>query len=298
VHAVHFHKWCRAQLVAYGQTLPPQGPHFSDELVERVIRAVDRKQIPSGQYQAVLIDEGHDFAPEWLKLVTQMVDPTTNSLLVLYDDAQSIYERARSKQFSFKSVGIQAQGRTTILKINYRNTKQILQTASLVAADLLTAEEKDDDGIPLLKPISCGRDGEAPIIIKLPTLRDEAFAIADHLSQAHKEGFAWGDMAILCVDWKTMDLCASTLAQRKLPHRVRKKTGEYQPGADAIQVMTMKVSKGLEFPVVALPGVGHMPAPGEDEKDAARVFYVAATRATQKLVITASRDQGFGRRLA
>lgn len=39
------------------------------------------------------------------------------------------------------------------------------------------------------------------------------------------------------------------------------KGGDYQPGADAIQVMTMKVSKGLEFPVVALPGVGHMPAP-------------------------------------
>ena len=297
VHAVHFHKWCRAQLVAYGQTLPPQGPHFSDELVERVIRAVDRKQIPSGQYQAVLIDEGHDFAPEWLKLITQMVDPNTNSLLVLYDDAQSIYERARSKQFSFKSVGIQAQGRTTILKINYRNTKQILQTASLVAADLLTAEEKDDDGIPLLKPISCGREGEAPIIIKLPTLRDEAFAIADHLSQAHKEGYAWGDMAILCADWKTMDLCASALAQRKLPHRVRKKTGEYQPGADAIQVMTMKVSKGLEFPVVALPGVGHMPAPGEDEKEAARVFYVAATRATQRLVMGTGGNGEFGRRL-
>ena len=50
--------------------------------------------------------------------------------------------------------------------------------------------------------------------------------------------------------------------------------------ANAIQVMTMKVSKGLEFPVVALPGVGHMPAAGEDEQLAARVFYVAATRAT------------------
>ena len=297
VHVRHFHKWCRDQLVAYGQTLPtnhmPVGAMMAD-MVQRVINAVDRTQIPSGQYQAVMIDEGHDFAPEWLKLVTQMVDPNTNSLLVLYDDAQSIYERARSKQFSFKSVGIQAQGRTTILKINYRNTKQILQTASLVAADLLTAEEKDDDGIPLLKPISCGRDGEAPIIIQLPTLRDEAVAIADHLSQAHKEGYAWGDMAILCADWKTMDLCASALAQRKLPHRVRKKTGEYQPGADAIQVMTMKVSKGLEFPVVALPGVGHMPAPGEDEKDAARVFYVAATRATQRLVMGVGAGRGFG----
>ena len=297
VHARHFHKWCRDQLVAFGQNIPAQGPQMFDEMVNNVIRAVDRKQIPSGQYQAVLIDEGHDFAPEWLKLVTQMVDPTTNSLLVLYDDAQSIYERSRSKQFSFKSVGIQAQGRTTILKINYRNTRQILQVASLIAADLLTADDKDDDGIPLLKPISCGRDGEAPIIIKLPSLREEAFAIADQLSHSHKEGHAWGDMAILCADWKTMDLCAHALQQRKLPFNVRKRSGDYNPAADAIQIMTMKVSKGLEFPVVALPGVGHMPAAGEDEQEAARVFYVAATRATHRLVIGVGGDCGFGRRL-
>jgi hypothetical protein len=297
VHVRHFHKWCRDQLVTYGQTIPQQGPRLFDEMVENVIRGVDRKQIPSGQYQAVMLDEGHDFAPEWLKLVTQMVDPTTNSLLVLYDDAQSIYERARSKQFSFKSVGIQAQGRTTILKINYRNTRQILQTASLVAADLLTADDKDDDGIPMLKPVSCGRDGQAPIIIKLPTLSDEAAAIADHLASAHQEGFAWGDMAVLCFDAKTRDLCARTLAQRKLPVENRIGSGDFDPTSNKIKVMTMKVSKGLEFPVVALPGVGHMPAAGEDEKDAARVFYVAATRATQRLVIGVGGDGGFGERL-
>ena len=296
VHVRHFHKWCRDQLVAFGQTLPAYNMAVDlkmADMVQRVIGAVDRKQIPSGQYQAVMIDEGHDFAPEWLKLVTQMVDPTTNSLLLLFDDAQSIYERARSKQFSFKSVGIQAQGRTTILKINYRNTRQILQTANLVAADLLTADDRDDDGIPLVKPISCGRDGEAPIIIKLPSLREEAYAIADQLSSAHKEGHAWGDMAILCADWNTMELCADALHQRKLPFNVRKRSGDYNPAADAIQIMTMKVSKGLEFPVVALPGVGHMPAKGEDEQEAARVFYVAATRATHRLVITASGHSGF-----
>jgi superfamily I DNA/RNA helicase len=299
VHVRHFHKWCYDQLKYAGQNLPPQGPKFSEDLVDYVIRAVDREQIPSGQYQAVMIDEGHDFAPEWLKLVTQMVDPTTNSLLVLYDDAQSIYERARSKQFSFKSVGIQAQGRTTILKINYRNTRQILQTASLVAADLLTADDKDDDGIPLLKPVSCGRDGQAPIIIKLPTLRDEAAAIADHLASAHQEGFAWGDMAVLCADTQTRDLCARTLAQRKLPVENRTRSGDFDPTSNKIKVMTMKVSKGLEFPVVALPGVGHMPAAGEDEKEAARVFYVAATRATQRLAIGVggNGDGEFGVRL-
>ncbi len=301
VHVRHFHKWCRQQLVTYGQTLPASDMPVNakmDEMVFRVIRAVDRQQIPSGQYQAILIDEGHDFAPEWLKLVTQMVDPGTNSLLLLYDDAQSIYERSRTRQFSFRSVGVQAQGRTTILKINYRNTRQILQTASLVAADLLTADDKDEDGIPLIKPISSGRDGPAPLIIRLPTLRDEASKIAELLEGAHEDGHAWGDMAILCQDWKTMDLCADVLHQRKLPHHVRKKTGDFKPNSNTIQIMTMKVSKGLEFPVVALPGLGHMPTMGGDAQEAARVFYVAATRATHQLMITVSGDSAFGQQLA
>jgi hypothetical protein len=186
VHARHFHKWCRQQLVAFGQPVPGQGPGMFDEMVEGVIRAVDRRQIPSGQYRAILIDEGHDFAPQWLRLVTQMVDPETNSLLLPYDDAQSIYERQRSRQFSFKSVGIQAQGRTTILKINYRNTRQILQTASLIAAELLSPDEKDEDGIPLVQPVSCGREGAEPVFIRLPTLRDEAHRIADLLGPARR----------------------------------------------------------------------------------------------------------------
>lgn len=300
VHVRHFHKWCRDQLVAYGQTLPAHSLPIDAKMVDmvnRVIRAVERNQIPSGQYQAVLIDEGHDFAPEWLKLITQMVDPATNSLLVLYDDAQSIYERTRSKQFSFKSVGIQAQGRTTILKINYRNTRQILQTASLIAADLLTAEDKDDDGIPLLKPVSCGREGEEPLIIRLPNLRAEVDAIADQLSAAHQQGYAWGDMAILCRHKWVMRECAHALARRKLPHKVREGAGDFQPHADTIKVMTMQASKGLEFPVVALPGVGQMPSPDENEQEAARVFYVAATRATHRLLITVSGDGRFGKEL-
>ncbi len=297
VHVRHFHKWCYDQLKYSGQAMPPQGPKFSEELVDRVIRAVDRKHIPSSQYQAVLIDEGHDFAPEWLKLVTQMVDPTTNSLLLLYDDAQSIYERSRKKNFSFKSVGVQAQGRTTILKINYRNTKQILQTASLIAADLLTADDKDDDGIPLLKPISCGRDGQTPLIIHLPTLRDEANKIAELLSDAHKEGHAWGDMAIICRHYSVMEECASALARRKLPYQVRKSSGDFKPNVDTIKVITMHACKGLEFPVVALAGIGKMPDAGEDVSEEARLFYVAATRATHSLLVTVSGVADFGQKL-
>lgn len=301
VHAVHFHKWCRQQLVAYGQSLPDNNQSVADkmaDMVQRVITGVDRRQIPSGQYRAVLIDEGHDFAPEWLRLVVQMVDPATNSLLVLYDDAQSIYDRTqKSKNFSFKSVGIQAQGRTTILKINYRNTRQILQTASLVAADLLTAEDKDDDGVPLLKPVSCGRDGEAPLIVRLPTLREEVAQVAELLATAHREGHAWADMAILCRHHSEMDMCHEFLRKRKLPHQLRRNSSSVlDPAHDSIKVMTLHVSKGLEFPVVALVGAGRMPAEGEDEREEARLFYVGATRATQRLVIGASGGGRFAER--
>jgi len=301
VHVRHFHKWCHEQIKAFGQTLPAQGTHFFEELVDAVIRGVERKQIPSGQYQAVLIDEGHDFAPEWLKLVVQMVDPASNSLLVLFDDAQSIYQRHTAcnaaRPFSFKSVGIQAQGRTTVLKINYRNTQQILQTASLVAADLLSGADQGDDDIVLLQPVSCGRAGPAPLLICLPTLQEEAWAMADHLRLAHEQGHAWGDMAVLCADWKTRDLCAQVLHQRGLPLENRVVTGDFDPDSDKIKVMTMHASKGLEFALVALPGVGHMPAPDEDEKEAARLFYVAATRATHSLVIGVGGDGALGKQL-
>ena len=304
VHARHFHKWCRDQLLAYGQSLPQDGTGFSDELVDKLIRAVDRKQIPAGQYRAILIDEGHDFKPAWFKLVTQMVDPLTNSLLVLYDDAQNIYERTTSrddrKQFSFKSVGIQAQGRTTVLKINYRNTQQILQTASLIAAELLSAQDMDDDGIPLVRPVSCGREGPAPQIIRLPSLRDEASAIADQLSAAHQEGHAWGDMAVFCRHHWMLDEIARPLKMRQLPYQVRRGTGpgNFNPRADSIKLMTMHASKGLEFAVVALPGIGQMPMRSADERSEARLFYVAATRATHRLVVTVSGQGGFGQRLA
>ena len=53
-----------------------------------------------------------------------MVTPETNALLVLCDDAQSIYRKEARRKWSWASVGIQAKGRTTILRLNYRNTAE------------------------------------------------------------------------------------------------------------------------------------------------------------------------------
>ena len=79
---------------------------------------------------------------------------------------------------------------------------------------------------------------------------------------------------------------------------MRKRPADHHPGADDIQVMTMNVSKGLEFPAMALLGVGLMLAQGEDETEAARVFYVVVTMATQRLVLGVGGDGGFGQKFA
>lgn len=56
----------------------------------------------------------------------------------------------------------------------------------------------------------------------------------------------------------------------------------------------MKISNSLEPAVVSLRGLECMPAPEEDEKEAGRMFFVAATRAAWRLVIEVGGDGGFG----
>jgi len=113
-------------------------------------------------------------------------------------------------------------------------------------------------GIPLVKPVSCGRNGHAPILIKLPTLREETLGIADQLNQAHKEGHARGDIPLLSHDYTARDRCSQVLHQRQMPVDMRHSPSDFDPTSDTIKAKTMKASKGLEFPVVAQPEVQPM----------------------------------------
>jgi superfamily I DNA/RNA helicase len=95
----------------------------------------------------------------------------------------------------------------------------------------------------------------------------------------------WGDdgfvdrdlVVILCRHHSEMDMSAETLRKRKLPQHLRRNSSSvFDPAHDSIQVMTLHVSEGQEFPVVALAGAGRMPAEGEDECEEARLFYLRA----------------------
>jgi hypothetical protein len=300
----HFHGWCMDQLKKHRILRPNpkeyQGEAYIEELVNRVIAAVDAGKIPAGTYDAVMLDEGHDFKPEWLKLIAQMVNPETNSLLVLYDDAQNLYGEKRSQKFSFKSVGIQARGRTTILKLNYRNTEQVLGVAYEFAKEVMTPTTGDDDQVVLVEPASAGRQGIMPDLIKLPSFKHEVDYLAQRVQQLHERGTPWNEIAII-YRFKFMgDRIFQDFQRMHIPIEwvnANNDSRNYNPAEESIKLITMHSSKGLEFPVVCVPGVGYMPNENQELTEEARLMYVAMTRAIDQLIITCHRSSEFTNRV-
>lgn len=289
VQVHHFHDWCGTQLKTYHVNVLEGDDQYWERQVRSVIDGVDKGHIPRAQYGAVLIDEGHDFEAEWLTLVVQMIDPETSSLLLLYDDAQSIYKKKSGLGFSLASTGIQAKGRSTILKLNYRNTREILDFAYRFASDYFGQSDSDDEDIPIIKPEAAGVTGPKPTVHFLSDWKGEIRYMVDCLQAWHKQGIAWRDMAVIYIHGYQGKTIANQLKELDIPHlwmATKDYKKNYDPSIDRITVLTIQSSKGLEFPSVIITGVGQL-GNKEAEQDA-RLLYVGMTRAQRELHLTMS----------
>lgn len=114
IEVYHFHYWC-----AKTWGLKDEG------MIEELIKRIKNGDVGTPRYDAILIDEGQDFEPGWLRLAFTTLNPETHSFLLVEDRAQQIYHRKSLSQ----ELGISFQGRSRILTINYRNTEQIIKFA-------------------------------------------------------------------------------------------------------------------------------------------------------------------------
>jgi superfamily I DNA/RNA helicase len=278
------------------ELIESDAPHYERQ-VQSVISAVEKGQIPRAQYGALLIDEGHDFEADWLRLITQMVDPEINSLLLLYDDAQSIYKKKSGLGFTLSSVGIRASGRTTILRLNYRNTREILKYAYDFASHYLERRDaEDEDHVPLIEPEAAGTAGPEPVLRKFDTLSAEADFMVAAIRKWNSEGVAYRDVAVLYPSAKVGEVMAAALQRDKVPHLwLKNKTDKlaYDPAVDQINLLTIHSSKGLEFPRVIMVGAGALGVKEDRIISDARLCYVGMTRAQECLLVTSSRSGGF-----
>ena len=300
VQVYHFHDWCGQQLKTYHVELQDSGKPYWEREVETVIDAVDRGYIPKAQYGALLIDEGHDFESEWLKLVVQMISPGNDSLLLLYDDAQSIYKKRAGLGFSLSSVGIQAQGRTTILRLNYRNTREILSFAYAFAQHYLNPQSTDDDHIPLIEPEAAGNNGPEPVVRQFDTLSHEIDYTLACLSKWHAQGIQWGDMAVIYAVGNQGHAVAAQMRVAGIPHvwlGAKQYKSAYDPIDDSVTVLTIHSSKGLEFPRVVMLGIGQLDDDEKQRQRNARLLYVGMTRAQECLLMTLSGENEYSQRV-
>ncbi len=301
VNVYHFHDWCATILRTYNFPVPRRAGDDFEQSIERVIDKVGKGQIPSGQYGAILIDEGHDFKPHWLQLVVRMVDPDTKSLLLLYDDAQSIYENRAGLGFTLKDVGIEAQGRTTILKLNYRNTEEIIQFAYEFAKTYRESVKKPGKQVPDVTPASAGRHGPNPVLKQFRNFSEEARYIAGVYRKMHDErGVPWSSMCVVyCHRWMGKEI-ADEFQRTMIPTSWLRDTSakkKLDVKEETVKLVTMHSSKGLEFETVAAAGVGYMGFEEEREASDAKLLYVAMTRAMDNLLVTSCKETPMVERL-
>jgi hypothetical protein len=292
-----FHAWCRDMVQSYALE-PPQGvagDAYFQALAGTLVQAVERGRVPGGQYLSVLIDEAHDFEDAWLAIAAKMVSPRTNSLLVLYDDAQSIYHRpGRPRRTSFASLSIEARGRTSILRLNYRNTAEVLALAMACAERLLDEAGAGGDGDepPRLHPASAGRRGPLPVLIEAADPRAEAEEVAARVQAAIGAGASPDEIVLLLRTKAAMRPFERALAARRIAFQSMNDVAfrRFDWARPAVRLVTLHSAKGLEFARVFVAALNLMPHPAESIDEATRLLYVAMTRATHELVLSAHGD--------
>jgi superfamily I DNA/RNA helicase len=214
---------------------------------------------------------------------------------VLYDDAQSIYQPKRRK-FNFASVGIDARGRTSILRLNYRNTAEVMALAVHCAQQLLAGASSEqpanEEDMPLVQPASAGRRGPMPVLLEGRTASVEAELVAERVALLYAEGAALDDIAVLARAKYLLEpvqraLHARGIACQSMATQAARHFDWTQP---SVKLLTMHSAKGLEFPHVFIVGLQTMPMRDETFDEAVRLLYVAMTRSTQALVLSAHGD--------
>ena len=235
----------------------------------------------------MLIDEAHDLADEWLAAAVQMVDPATKSLLVLYDDAQSIYQKSRRK-LSFAKLGIEAKGRTEILKINYRNTTEVLALAMECADGILhDGRATSEEDMPLIIPQSAGRSGPLPTFHRFEGGLQEAAYVAGAIAELIAQGRSPDDIAVLSRNRRSLDTMRTAIERAGVacspskfgPPRATRPAG--RQAHDASQQQGARISRGVRG------GIGRARLQPGRKVEELRLLYVGMTRATHRLSLSA-----------
>ncbi|MDO3408377.1 3'-5' exonuclease [Saccharibacillus sp. CPCC 101409] len=294
IETATFHEWLWSKL------------RMKDDGIETLLEKIDRGEAILPKYDAILIDEGQDFEPSWLELLSKVLNPETQSLLLVEDKAQNIFKRKTSLS---SSTGLDFRGRSKILSINYRNTAQIVNFAwdfyrTHSSLKDRVKEGSSVEGVEIIPPQSTKRKGPEPIVKQCGNFNEEAAWVAAAIRKLHEEKkVPYAEIAILyrvrsTFSYSYVDRLRKELDRLEIPHdwiaeNVTSKRA-YDRGADKVKLSTIDSSKGLDFKAVFIVNVESMPFKLEENVEReVSLFYIGMTRAMDWLFLSYCRVEGF-----
>lgn len=281
--------------------------YSAEEISQTLIKMIDENKYKPLLYDAILIDEAHDFHNEWLRLIVSCLNPVTNSLFIVHDSAQNIYR----KGFSFKKVGVQIKGRTKVLRTNYRNTKEIADLASAFLSQGVKFTDtellRDDEGqlLEIIRPQATLRSGPIPLMVQCETYREECAETAARVKLWLEKGeFPAQEILILYVkrgpkkdDDRYIEAILNSLTEAGVAYewitKDQQSKREFQLSSPKVKVSTIHSAKGLDFAAVAMVGIALLPASDQEIDQDRKLIYVGLTRARKYLLITYCKETQF-----
>lgn len=246
----------------------------------------------SAKYDMVLVDEAQDLGNTGLNLAWAMGKQERpkehRHFVIALDSAQNVYRR----KMTWNPPEMTAQGRATVLRKNYRNTKETLDFALGTVADISptnTGSTSADDLDVLVVPEAALRHGEPPVLLECPDLKTEAKRLTEETVELLRKGAKPDDIVIMSGSKELRITLQQTLRAKEIPVLdAQRKRDQVVSSSGKVRVATLQLLKGLEYRHVLVGGVNHIWARDDDDETRQRLLYVAMTRATETLTVTYS----------
>jgi len=197
------------------------------------------------KYRYILVDEFQDTNYIQFELLKLLAAKHRN-LTVCGDDDQSIFRfRGASLSNIFNFRKIFPDYKKVVLNINYRSTQDILDSACQLIRKNNPNRLEFEEEINKKLESSVKSEGKCIHMLPFDTLSQEADRVADTILEKNKEGYKFGDMAILVRRNADADSFFRALNMNEIPFRFSGSRGLYSQ--DEVKILVSFIKSLTDF---------------------------------------------------
>lgn len=242
-------------------------------------------------FDFAVIDEAQDLSVAHLRFLAALGGGRSNSLFFAGDLGQRIFQQP----FSWKSLGVDIQGRSRTLRVNYRTSHQIRMQADRLLDPVVTDVDGNSENRSNTVSVF---NGPPPAIGLFKSIEDEIQAVGRWLAEQAKAGVLPHEFGVFVRSAAQLDRAQAAATQSGMAFKILDEHVETTSGH--ISICTMHLAKGLEFRAVVVMACDDEVIPLQerietvgDDADLQEVYdterhllYVACTRARDHLLVT------------